>query len=123
MSFFNLLVSLVVSSIAPQYQQWIDVQQTDSQINRVWIQPRFDKGPSYFKFIYRTIQLPLDDQKPFHDFLGWIDCTNDDYLIEISGITYQGETTYSEKLSPSVPFHGEPDQDVIGKVIELTCGN
>ena len=123
MNFLNLLVSLLVSSVSPQYQQWIDINVTDDKVNRLWIQPRFDKGPGYNKFIYRTIRLPIQDDSVFHDFLGWINCPTQEYLIEISGITYKGNTYYTEKGPEQVPFYMEPVISEMNKIIDLTCGN
>lgn len=122
MRVLNFIVAILTASITSPYQQWLDFRQAEDQVTRIWIQPRPDKSPGHFKFIYRTIQLPVTNGSNYHDFLGWIDCDTKDYLIEISGITSDGELFYAEKTD-GVPFYGEPGQDTIDELMDLTCGN
>lgn len=120
MRVLNFIVAILAASITSPSQQWLDFHQEEDRVTRIWIQPRPDKSPGHFKFIYRTIQLPVTNSSNYHDFLGWIDCDTKDYLIEISGITSGGELFYAEKTD-GVPFHGEPGKETIDKLMDIVC--
>lgn len=113
-------ISFILSSflsVTHPSQQWVKIESTETEVKQIWIEPRYDKGPQYFKFIYRTIQQPVTSFSSFHDFLGWVNCDTQQSLIEISGYTSEGNTFYLEKTD-NTPFLLEPKSS---QIISIIC--
>ena len=120
MRIFSFILAVLTASVPAPYQQWIQVKETAQSVTRIWLQPRPDKSPAYFKFIYRTIQQPVTTSSNFHDFLGWLDCDTRNYLIEVSGATSNGQLLYIEKRD-TIPFYNEPDQIMVDHLFSIAC--